>query len=69
MLSCCDVLLHVCVWITAGMFVYDKKSRMFWFSTVPCENYQEFNLVGVASFYYGSVFNAFSNFSAVLMFG
>jgi len=32
------------------MFTHDKKSRMFWFSTVPCENYQEFNLVGVVSF-------------------
>ena len=36
--------------VVAGMFTYDKKSRMFWFSSVPCENYQEFNLVGVVSF-------------------
>ncbi|XP_064630554.1 probable E3 ubiquitin-protein ligase HECTD2 isoform X2 [Lineus longissimus] len=30
-----------------GMFTYDKTSRVFWFSTTVCENYQEFNLVGV----------------------
>jgi len=42
----------VCGFVTAGMFTYDKKSRMFWFSTVPCENYQEFNLVGVVSFFW-----------------
>jgi len=36
--------------VTVGMFTYDKKARVFWFSTVPCENYQEFNLVGVVSF-------------------
>ncbi|ELU04155.1 hypothetical protein CAPTEDRAFT_93626 [Capitella teleta] len=30
-----------------GMFNYDKTARVFWFSSAPCENYQEFNLVGV----------------------
>ena len=34
----------------AGMFTYDKKSGVFWFSSSHCENYQEFNLVGVVSF-------------------
>ena len=29
------------------MFQYDKKSHVFWFSSASCENYQEFNLVGV----------------------
>jgi len=38
------------VLLLLGMFTYDKKSRFFWFSTVPCENFQEFNLVGVVSF-------------------
>ena len=31
------------------MFTYHKKARMFWFSTDSCEDYQEFNLVGVVS--------------------
>ncbi|XP_074642378.1 putative E3 ubiquitin-protein ligase HECTD2 [Tubulanus polymorphus] len=30
-----------------GMFTYDPKARSYWFSTAPCDNYQEFNLVGV----------------------
>ncbi|XP_064600121.1 probable E3 ubiquitin-protein ligase HECTD2 [Liolophura sinensis] len=30
-----------------GMFVYDKKAGVYWFSTAACENCQEFNLVGV----------------------
>lgn len=30
-----------------GMFTYNSKARVFWFSSVPCDNYQEFNLVGV----------------------
>ena len=34
----------------AGMFTYDKRAGVHWFSLVPCENYQEFNLVGVVSF-------------------
>ena len=33
-----------------GMFTYDKKARVYWFSTAQCDNYQEFNLVGVVSF-------------------
>jgi E3 ubiquitin-protein ligase HECTD2 len=33
-----------------GMFTYDTQSLVFWFSTTVCENYQEFNLVGVVSF-------------------
>ena len=33
-----------------GMFLYDKKAGVYWFSSAPCENYQEFNLVGVVSF-------------------
>ncbi|KAK6185095.1 hypothetical protein SNE40_007408 [Patella caerulea] len=30
-----------------GMFLYDKKSGVYWFNPSPRENYQEFNLVGV----------------------
>ncbi|XP_021361218.1 probable E3 ubiquitin-protein ligase HECTD2 isoform X1 [Mizuhopecten yessoensis] len=30
-----------------GMFTYDKKAGAHWFSTAPCESYQEFNLMGV----------------------
>ncbi|XP_059179233.1 probable E3 ubiquitin-protein ligase HECTD2 isoform X2 [Physella acuta] len=30
-----------------GMFSYDKLAGVHWFSPNPCENYQEFNLVGV----------------------
>ncbi|XP_070212088.1 probable E3 ubiquitin-protein ligase HECTD2 [Littorina saxatilis] len=30
-----------------GMFTYDKRAGVHWFSLTPCENYQEFNLVGV----------------------
>ncbi|XP_067657511.1 probable E3 ubiquitin-protein ligase HECTD2 isoform X1 [Haliotis asinina] len=30
-----------------GMFNYDKTAGVYWFSAMPCENYQEFNLVGV----------------------
>ncbi|KAK7482010.1 hypothetical protein BaRGS_00026702 [Batillaria attramentaria] len=30
-----------------GMFMYDKRAGVHWFSLTPCENYQEFNLVGV----------------------
>ena len=44
-------MINASVWFfTAGMFTYDKKSKVFWFSTSPCETYQEFNLVGVVSF-------------------
>ena len=32
------------------MFTYDKKAGVYWFSTTPREDYQEFNLVGVVSF-------------------
>lgn len=39
-----------CICLSAGMFTYEKKSRVFWFSSAPCDNYQEFNLVGVVSF-------------------
>ncbi|PVD29768.1 hypothetical protein C0Q70_09025, partial [Pomacea canaliculata] len=34
-----------------GMFTYDKRAGVHWFSLAPCENYQEFNLVGVISFH------------------
>lgn len=30
-----------------GMFTYDKMAGVYWFSTTPREDYQEFNLVGV----------------------
>ncbi|KAK3698694.1 hypothetical protein RRG08_046196 [Elysia crispata] len=30
-----------------GMFTYDKQAGVHWFSPSPCDNYQEFNLVGV----------------------
>ncbi|CAH1783947.1 unnamed protein product [Owenia fusiformis] len=30
-----------------GMFIYDNKAKVHWFSSAVCENYQEFNLVGV----------------------
>ncbi|CAL1526466.1 unnamed protein product, partial [Lymnaea stagnalis] len=30
-----------------GMFTYDKVAGVHWFSPTPCDNYQEFNLVGV----------------------
>ncbi|XP_052102432.1 probable E3 ubiquitin-protein ligase HECTD2 isoform X1 [Mytilus californianus] len=30
-----------------GMFTYDKKAGVHWFSSAQCETYQEFNLVGV----------------------
>ncbi|XP_041367987.1 probable E3 ubiquitin-protein ligase HECTD2 isoform X2 [Gigantopelta aegis] len=30
-----------------GMFTYNKTSGVYWFSSFPCDNYQEFNLVGV----------------------
>ncbi|XP_035825923.1 probable E3 ubiquitin-protein ligase HECTD2 isoform X2 [Aplysia californica] len=30
-----------------GMFTYDKHAGVHWFSPNPCDNYQEFNLVGV----------------------
>ncbi|XP_013421867.1 probable E3 ubiquitin-protein ligase HECTD2 [Lingula anatina] len=30
-----------------GMFTFDKESNVYWFSSAPCDNYQEFNLVGV----------------------
>ncbi|XP_076467951.1 putative E3 ubiquitin-protein ligase HECTD2 [Babylonia areolata] len=30
-----------------GMFTYDKRAGVHWFSLTPCDNYQEFNLVGV----------------------
>nr|XP_022337082.1 probable E3 ubiquitin-protein ligase HECTD2 [Crassostrea virginica] len=30
-----------------GMFTYDKKAGVHWFSSAQCESYQEFNLVGV----------------------
>ncbi|KAI0216958.1 putative E3 ubiquitin-protein ligase HECTD2 [Lamellibrachia satsuma] len=30
-----------------GMFIYDKRAHTYWFSSAPCESYQEFNLVGV----------------------
>ncbi|KAH9524841.1 putative E3 ubiquitin-protein ligase HTD2 [Bulinus truncatus] len=30
-----------------GMFTYDKQAGVHWFSPTPCDNYQEFNLVGV----------------------
>ncbi|GFO50258.1 HECT domain e3 ubiquitin protein ligase 2 [Plakobranchus ocellatus] len=30
-----------------GMFTYDKQAGVHWFSPNPCDNYQEFNLVGV----------------------
>ena len=33
----------------SGMFTYDKKAGVYWFSTTPREDYQEFNLVGVVS--------------------
>ncbi len=34
----------------AGMFTYEQKAKAYWFSSAQCENYQEFNLVGVVSF-------------------
>lgn len=34
-----------------GMFTYDKKAGVHWFSSAQCETYQEFNLVGVVSFF------------------
>ncbi|XP_061194602.1 probable E3 ubiquitin-protein ligase HECTD2 isoform X1 [Saccostrea echinata] len=30
-----------------GMFTYDKRAGVHWFSSAQCESYQEFNLVGV----------------------
>ena len=33
------------------MFTYDAKSHKYWFNPAQCENYQEFNLVGVVSFH------------------
>lgn len=30
-----------------GMFTYDKRAGVHWFSSAHCESYQEFNLVGV----------------------
>ncbi|CAG5130186.1 unnamed protein product [Candidula unifasciata] len=30
-----------------GMFIYDKQAGVHWFCPRPCDNYQEFNLVGV----------------------
>lgn len=30
-----------------GMFTFDKKTGVYWFSSAPCSNYQEFHLVGV----------------------
>ncbi|KAK3096247.1 hypothetical protein FSP39_024931 [Pinctada imbricata] len=33
-----------------GMFTYNKKAGVHWFSTSHCESFQEFNLVGVVSF-------------------
>ncbi|CAE1250212.1 HECTD2 [Acanthosepion pharaonis] len=30
-----------------GMFTFDKKAGVYWFSSAPCTNYQEFRLVGV----------------------
>lgn len=30
-----------------GMFTYNKMASVYWFSTMPREDYQEFNLVGV----------------------
>ena len=33
------------------MFTYDKVAGVYWFSTMPREDYQEFHLVGVVSFY------------------
>ena len=44
---------------STGMFTYDRKSRVFWFSSNPCENYQGFHLVGVVSFCWTSVSLAF----------
>ena len=35
--------------IITGMFTYDKKAGVHWFSPAQCESYQEFNLVGVVS--------------------
>ncbi|ESN94683.1 hypothetical protein HELRODRAFT_68680, partial [Helobdella robusta] len=29
-----------------GMFTYDPVARVYWFSCAPCDNLQEFNLVG-----------------------
>ena len=36
--------------ILIGMFTYEKRAGVHWFSPNPCDNYQEFNLVGVVSF-------------------
>lgn len=33
-----------------GMFTYNKQAGVYWFSSVPREDYGEFNLVGVVSF-------------------
>ena len=41
-----------------GMFTYDKKAGVHWFSSAQCESYQEFNLVGVVSFYVKTIISS-----------
>lgn len=41
--------MYVYTFSFAGMFIYDKQAGVHWFSARPCDNYQEFNLVGVVS--------------------
>ena len=38
------------MYIFAGMFTYNEKSRTYWFSKTCMDNDSEFNLVGVVSF-------------------
>lgn len=47
-----NFLCQLCMWIIylfTGMFTYNKQAGVYWFLSVPREDYGEFNLVGVVS--------------------
>ena len=48
----------VFIFFSPGMFTYDKKAGVHWFSSAQCESYQEFNLVGVVSFYVKTIISS-----------